>query len=111
VAQKHNIETIAIQAANRIAEMKLDGDIRADLMKLGQSITQINNLSSTVQSMFQSYVNQVLSIATSKDLDAASMNKLIKQATDAFKTGVKLQGSINGDKNVDALLESIFGAD
>jgi hypothetical protein len=111
VQQKYNIETIAIQAANRITEMGLDGGIRADLMKLGQSMTQINNLSSTVQSMFQSYVNQVLSISTATGMDAASKNTLIKQATDAFKAGVKLQASINGDANVDALFESIFGAD
>lgn len=99
------------QSANSVAaslqSAQISSGTQLQVADLNRQYGQMSNLSQTSYNLLSSFNTTIGNIATS-DLDSASKDKLIGQASTVLRGSMQMLGAINGDTNMGALFDSVF---
>lgn len=100
-------QTTLYNASIAMQQSLISADTQKSVADLNRQAQMMGNLSSTTASMFSSFNSKVAEIAAS-DLSSEAKNKMILDMTNYFKSGVTLQGLINGDVSMQEIMELLF---
>lgn len=103
-----NWQTAQLQAQTSLQNSQLSAQTQLSVAEINRQYSQMANLSSTSASLLTAFNNDVNSIVLS-DLPAQAKEAAINARTQTLRLSMNVMGSINGDVDMNTLLNQILG--
>lgn len=101
-------KTAQLQAETSMKNAQLSAGTQLSVAEINRQYSQMANLSSTAASLMTAYNNDVNQIVLS-DLPAEAKEAAINARTQTLRMSLNVMGSINGDVDMNNLLNNILG--
>ena len=103
-----NWQTAQLQAQTSLQNAQLSAQTQLSVAEINRQYSQMANLSSTSASLLTAFNNDVNGIVLS-DLPAEAKEAAISARTQTLRLSMNVMGSINGDVDMNTLLNQILG--